>query len=276
MKIICILIWDNLKNSLRTKKAIIFLALYLLVFWLILSLFFSFHASWDEQINRQGISSFQKTLMSTFVTDTFENASENSPMLQFMMNVPPVNVVLFIVSLIGTPLLLFIMNYDKISQEVYDGTIRYLLFRVSRLKIFLAKFLSSLIECSTITLLALVLGVALASARFESVHFIVSMSYGIRYWFISLFFLMVFLAFSLMTSAIFKKPFTSLIVCFVFYAFMPFLPTLVPYISPFDGAYFNGLFFNNSFRLLFSLLIYLFFTGILFGTGYYIFKKEDL
>lgn len=271
-----ILTWDNLKNSLRAKKAMIFLVLYLLVFGLITYVFFNVQNHIEEQILAQGASSLQVSFMSNFVKNVLTNVGDGSKVIDFLFNVPPINIVLFFVSLIGTPFLLFIINYDRVSQEIYDGTIRYILFRATRFKIFFAKFFSGLLECSLITLLALFLGILWGSLKYSSVDFTVSMTYGLRYWFIAQVFLAVFVACTLLASAIFKKPFTSLVFCFIFYVFLVIIQFFIPYISPYDSVYFEGLFFHNSLPLLFSLAVYAGFTAIFLTAGYQIFKRKDL
>lgn len=276
MRTFLILTWDNLKGSLQTKKALIFLALYLLIFALISYGFFTLQAEIEEQILAQGVSGIQRDFMIDFATNVIQNQTENNFLMQFLFDIPPINIMLFFVSLIGTPILLFIINYDKISQEIYDGTIRYLLFRASRFKIFFAKFLSSFLECSLITLFAVFIGVLWGSLRFDSVDFSESMSYGLRFWMISQFFLSVFVALSLLASSIFKKPFTSLIVCFLIFIAMPILAYFFPYISPFETEYFKGLFFHNSYQLFFSLAVYTLYTAIFLSIGYSIFKRKDL
>lgn len=276
MKIFWILTWDNLKNSLRTRKAIIFLVLYLLVFGLITYAFFHTQEVIETQIREQGISQVQQGFMSGFAHSILSNKTENSSVVDFIFGVPPINMVLFFISLIGTPLLLFILNYDKISQEIYDGTIRYILFRASRFKVFFAKFFSSLIECSVITFAALILGILWGSLRFQSVNFIYSMQIGVRYWLIAQFFLAAFIAFSLMASAIFKKPFIALIFSVSGYIAMAVIPFFIPYISPYDKLYFQGLFLPNSLELLLSLFEYGLYTAIFLTIGYQIFKRADL
>jgi len=271
-----VLVWDNLKNSLRTKRALIFLALYLVVFGLITYAFFQIQNEIEKQLAEQDISGFQREFMTNFAQNAIVNGANNNAVVQFLFKVPPLNIVLFLVSLVGTPILLFILNYDKVSQEIYDGTIRYLLFRASRWQIFFAKFVSSLIECAGITLIALFMGVSWASVKFQSVDFALSLQYGLRYWFIAQFFLLVFVAYSLMTSAIFKKPFTSLVVSFVGWIVMIVVPFFVSYIPPYDPKFFEGLFFHNSLELIFSLMIYLLFTAVFLAGGYQIFKRNDL
>src|SRR3990167_7574135 len=120
------------------------------------------------------------------------------------------------------------------------------------------------------------LGVLWGSLRYSSVDFSESMLYGLRFWMIAQVFLAMFVALSLLASAIFKKPFTSLILCFLFYIFMPILTFFVPYLSPFDTTYYKGLFFHNSYQLLFSLAVYALYTAIFLGIGYSIFKRKDL
>jgi hypothetical protein len=112
--------------------------------------------------------------------------------------------------------------------------------------------------------------------KYQSVDFAQSIVIGIRYWLIAQFLLSAFVALSLMASAIFKKPFSSLVFCFVAYIFMPIITFFVPYISLYDKLYFQGLFFHNSLELLFSMLMYVVFTGIFLIIGYQIFKRTDL
>lgn len=276
MAMFWVLTLDNLKNSLRTKKAIIFLVLYLMVFGLITYAFFEIQKNIDQQIQDEGISSLQKSFLQAFLRGAVSANTNNSTVVDFMFSIPPINIVLYFVSLIGTPLLIFILNYDKISQEIYDGTIRFMLFRVSRFKIFFSKFLSGMIECAAVTLIATFVGILWGSLSFASVDFMSSIQLGLRYWLIAQFFLAIFVSFSLMASAIFKKPFTSLILSFVAYMAMPVIRFFVPYISPYDSLYFDKLFFPNSPELFFALGIYSLFTIIFLFIGYKIFKKADL
>lgn len=276
MNTFAVLVWDNLKNSFRTKKALIFLVLYLLVFGLITYGFFRIQEDIERQMMEQGISELQRHFLNSFARTFITQQADNSAIASFLFSVPAINIVLFFVSLIGTPLLLFILNYDKVSQEVYDGTIRYVLFRASRFQIFFAKFLSGLIECALITLVALVLGILWGSIKFKSVDFGTSISFGLRYWVIAQFFLIAFIALSLMTSSIFKKPFISLIVAFISYVAMPIIPLFLSYVSPYDRAYFEGLFFPLSAELIFSIGIYLAYAAVFLITGFLIFKRKDL
>lgn len=271
-----VLIWDNLKNSLRTKKAIVFLILYLAVFGLIMYAFFYVQENIERQLSEQGFSDYQRIFITGFGRSIIRNNIENEAVVNFLFSVPPINIIMFFVTLIGTPLLLFILNYDKVSQEIYDGTIRYFLFRVSRFQLYSSKFLSSVIECAAITFIALFLGILWASIRYRSVDFVESIGYGLRYWLIAQFFLVVFIAFSLMASSIFKKPFVALIVSFVSYLVMAVIPFFVAYVSPYDAVYFEGLFFNNSPQLFISLAAYLGFAAVFLTTGYLIFKRADL
>ncbi|MDP2629506.1 MAG: ABC transporter permease subunit [Candidatus Harrisonbacteria bacterium] len=271
-----ILTLDNFKSSLRTKRVLIFLVLYFLVFAVITHVFFEYQQQFGTRMAQQGITPLQLELLSIFAEGILGNGQETNAVLQFIFRVPPVNMLLFFVSLIGTPLLIFITNYDKISQEIYDGTVRYLLYRASRFQIFFAKFFSSMLECSVITLLATVLGVLWASMRFQSVIFSTGIEYGVRYWFIAQFFLAVFVALTLMASALFKKPFTALVFVFCAYVAMPIIAYYIPYISPFDSNYFEGLFFNTSQRLVLSLGAYTVFTTLFLSIGYSIFNRKDL
>lgn len=276
MRSLFILVKDQLKNAFRTKKVILFLLLYLGAFLGSMWIFFEIQKEIALQFEQQNIGTFQREFMTRFALQALSAQAENSILLDFLLNVPVVHVILFLVSIIGTPLLILLLGYDKIAQEVYDGTIRYLVFRTSRLFIFLSKFISSILEIAFVTGMVTLTGIFWASIAFPDITLQKSFLFGLRFWSISLFFLSPFIAYSLMCSALFKKPFLALISSFVGWFALILLPIWVPYVSPYDGTYMQGLFYPMSYALLSSLLGYSLFSLLFLLIGYTVFSKRDL
>lgn len=269
-----VLIQDQVKTSWRSKKAILFLILYLSVFLLLALGIITIQTKIFEQFKEQGITQTQQDIAFTFARRALR--SQNNDIIAFLVDVPFINIALFLVTIFGTPLLLVLLNYDKIAQEVYDGTLRYLLFRTSRLSIYLSKFVGSIVECAVITFIALLIALLWATWQVKGLEFGPSFFYGIRFWAIGQVFLWAFIAFSLMFSSFFQKPFTALLVNAAALFGLFVLPFWIGYISPYDLNYLSGLFFPNTVELFQALGIYLIFTVIFLSIGYLRFARKDL
>ncbi len=252
----------------------LFLILYLSVFLLLALGFIHIQARILEQFEQQGITQTQQNLAFGFAKNALR--SQNNQVIDFLINVPFINLALFLVTIFGTPLLVMLLNYDKIAQEVYDGTLRYLLFRVSRFQLYLTKFLGSLVECALITLVALLFALVWASFQLKGLDFGVTLAYGIRFWAIGQVFLSVFVAFAMMFSTFFKKPFTALIVGATVLFLLFILPFWIDYLSPYDVKYLTGLFYNNSLELAETLGVYVLFTILFWLIGWWNFSRKDL
>lgn len=165
MRQLYILISEQLRSSLRTRKALFFLLLYLGVFAGSMWLFFKIQERFAEEVLASGVSSFQRAFMERFALNFLENAADDHTVLDFLLHVPVVNVILYTISLLGTPLLVLLLGYEKLAQEVYDGTVRYLVFRTSRMQIFFSKYVSSMLEIGVVTALATVFILSWASMK---------------------------------------------------------------------------------------------------------------
>lgn len=282
-----VLLQDHLINSLRTKKALIFLCLYLGVFGLIAYGLFQAQNFINKELDAQGISESQREAVLNFSRRAVNQLDfgQQEELINFLINIPFLNIMLFAVTIFGTPFLILILNYDKISQEIYDGTLRYLLFRTSRLEIFLAKFLSGVIETAVITFTALFLALLWGSTQIEKFDFVKSFFHGVRFWFIAQVFLAIFVAFSLLFSSLFKKPFHALLTSFIGFCVMGLIPLFAElhtlpsearFLSPFENFYMQGMLFDFSPQLYQSLGFFGLFTAIFLGIGYAIFYRKDL
>jgi ABC-type transport system involved in multi-copper enzyme maturation permease subunit len=271
-----ILVKDHLASSIRTKKGIILLLLYLAVFALVAYGFFQVHNLINKELNSRGISEEQRTFVIFFAENALRQSNAVQEFVDFLLRVPFINIALFLVTLIGTPFLILLLSYDKISQEVYDGTLRYLLFRTSRLKIYLAKFLSAAIEIGVITFIALLIALVWGSFKLNNFDFSESFGYGMRFWLIAQPFLWISIAFVLIFSSLFRKPFHALLCSCLGLLGLAILPHWVDYVSPFDSFYLKGLFVNFSPKLYLSLGFFCFFAALFLGIGFSIFNKKDL
>jgi ABC-type transport system involved in multi-copper enzyme maturation permease subunit len=281
---------DSLLNAFRTKKAIIFLVLYLGTFGAITFGFIKVQEHLNQEIERQiervleeqGVPTIGRTVASSMGREMAEGfaremlRTQNNEVINFLLDIPFLNLALFGVTIFGTPLLILILKYDLVAQENYEGTMRFLLFRTSRTKIILAKFISSIIEIAVLTFIALVVALIWANFKLESFDFAQSLRVGVRFWAIAQVFLSAFVAFALLISVIFKKPFVALTMCFIGMLILILLPIWTNSVSPLDIYYLRGLFYGPSFELMFSLFSYgLFSLGIL-TIANYIFNKKNL
>ena len=283
MKKLFILIKDNLFLSFKTKKGFIFVILYLLVFGLITYGFIEINHEVERQLSyeleRQGFSGIENSFATTMTRNMAEEfatdilVTRNDQVINFLIDIPFLNIMLFLVSLFGTPLLIIILKYDAINSDTYDGSMRYLLFRVSRTKIVLAKFISSVLEFAILTLISLIIAFFCAELFFEIK---LNFWHGLRFWALSHFMLSIFSALAIMFSVLFKKPFHSLIFCFVALFSFIFLAIKFDYISPFDEVYFSGFFYNYSPELLSSLAAYSVFSILFLGIGIFVFNRKNL
>lgn len=269
-----ILFKDQISTSWRSKKAILFLVLYMSVFLLLALGIITIQTKIFEQFREQGIAQTQQDIALTFGRRALR--SQNNDIIDFLIDVPFINIALFLVTIFGTPLLLLLLNYDKIAQEVYDGSFRYILFRTSRRSIYLSKFLGSIVECAIITFIALMTALLWAKWQISDLDLSKSFLYGLRFWTIGQVFLWVFIAFSLMFSTFFQKAFSALLVTASALFILFILPFWIGYISPYDLNYLSGLFFPTSPELFQSLITYLIFTLIFLSGGYFWFSRKDL
>jgi len=269
-----IIVKDNLINSIRSKKAIIFLALYFIIFWLIMYVFIEIQEYFDA-FTKHGVNNPEiKRNIKWFVRLMLN--STNNELINHLMSVPFFNIGLFILTLSGTPLLILIAKYDVLNQEIYDGTIRFFLFRVSRMKIYFAKYLSSMLEFAILTFFALIVSVIWAVIALPRLNFLHSFYAGIKFWLVSQLFLSVFVSLTLMISVLIRKPFISLLLSFLGLLIFILLTIWFNYISPLNSLYLKGLFYGVSLELLISAIGYITFSAIFLSIGAFVFQRKNL
>ena len=270
-----ILLKDNFLSSLRAKKTIVFVILYFVIFAVITYSYREIEARLGLELMQYEMAPEARNAIFTFARD-FLKVQEDNKLIDFLMTVPFYNVILFLVTLFATPLLILIVKYDTPVQEISEGTMRYLVFRVSRIKIILAKFLSSIIEFFLLTFLVLVIALLWAKWQIPYVEYFKNFKTGIHFWLVVQPFLYFFIAFSLMISVIVRRPITSLLFSFLGILFFAMVPIWLKNISPFDIKYFRGLFYDSSPELYTSIGIYTLCTFIFLGIAIFIFNRRDL
>ncbi len=279
MEQIFILVKDQLQYFFRSKKAVIFSLLYLVVFLLVIEGFITLQSHFFQEVERQGVSDFQRDFMMTFARISFLNGSDSNVLLDFLFTVPVFNIVFFLVSLVGTPILIILLNFDRFSQEMRDGTFRYLIFRIPkfpRWKIYVAKFLGSLLEVLFATAVAFILALVWSAVRIQGFDFWLSFTLGVRYLLIGLVFLSAVVSYVLLFSVCFKRVSFGLYASIVFYFVSLVFPWWVRGFSLYDPSYMEGLFHADSVQLTLSLLAYFLFSLLFNGLGFFIFHKRDL
>lgn len=275
MKKLLILTKDSIVNTVTSKRAIVFLILYTGIFLLIAYGFMELQLELQKQMKAFGVSENQERMV-TEIAKAFFKAQANNELVNYLLSVPFFNVALFFVSIFGTPLLIIILKYDILAQERYDGTLRFLLFRVSRLKIIASRFVSSLFEIMFLTLIAFLAAFFWAALRIPDFPLLKSFLTGLYFWGVSQLYFSVIIAFSMLFSTFVKKPITALILGFLTLFGLSILPIWVPAVSPLDLVHLGGLLAGPSISLLLSALVYLFYTGLFLLAGYFIFKRKDL
>ena len=272
-----ILLKDNFLTSLRTKKAILFLILYLGVFWLIIYGIIKTQAEIYAKFSEQRISQEHQRIITGFARNFLRsNSGENVELVNFLLSVSFFNIALFCVTIFGTPLLILILKYDVVTQEFYDKTLRFLTPRVARWKIILAKFFSGFLEISVFTFLAFLVGIFLANVNLSDFDLTKSFRAGIWFWGVSQAFLMVFLSFAIFISTVVKKPFFALLFSIIGNLFFLIIPSWINFLSPFDMKFIVGLFHDFSAELWYSILVYLVFSVVFLSGAIFIFNRKNL
>lgn len=268
-----VLIGDNLKNALKSKKAIVFLALYLILFSLLVYAIKEVQRQFFTQLAMQGNP--EVTPMFFEVMKGFLRLNSDE-FIKALFSLPVYSLQLFSVTLFGTPILLLLVHYDKIAQEISDGTYRYLLFRTSRAKIYWSKFASVAIEITIVTFLATLFAIVYGhfSLNFFQTEEVIRAS--LRFWLAGLPFLFSFSALVLMFSAMVKRPFSALLLSAATIICAALVMIWTPEVSPFYLEYWKGFFLPGTPLMLKSVMIYLGFTALFSGAGFLIFKNRDL
>lgn len=265
------LLRDNLSHALKSKKALVFLILYLTVFSVVV-----------YGIKELQKEFFQQLTLHPGVTPVFFNLLKeflklnSDQFIQALFSIPPYSLQLFAVTLFGTPLLLLLVNYDKLAQEISEGSFRYLLFRTSRAHIYWAKFASMALEIAFVTFIATLLAVLYGHFSLPFFQTAKVFKSSLIFWLAGLPFLVSFSALILLFSAGVKRPFSALLLVALALIASAVVMIWAPQLSPFYLEYWKGFFLPGTPLMLKSVLIYLGFCALFSGVGFLIFKKRDL
>ena len=275
MKKFLILLSDNLVNSWRTKKGILFLVIYTAVFLLCAYAIIDMIHTVESQMEMMGIPEAQKQFVTEFGRLIVINSIRNE-VINYLMSIPFINIPLSLVSLFGTPLLILLLKYDVISQENYEHTARFLLFRCKRLQIYLAKYLSSVIEIMILTFTALFIALIWAAFSVENFSFAESFKAGLHLFIVSQLMFSAITAIVQLVSVAVKKPVTGLLISAAALIFLLIIPVWVSWVSPFDINYTGGLFAGKSTPLLVSIAGYLGFNLLFLSAGFLIYRRKNI
>jgi len=266
---------EEFRFFLKSKKLVIFLIFYLAIFFLIFYAFLKIQTEINSQMENFGIDNNKRRFLEPMVR-TFLQNSTKSKVMDFLLDISISNFVIFMITIFGTPLLIMIAKYDAFSQEIYDKTIRFLLFRVSRANIFFAKFISAVLEFAIITFFSFVVAIIWSKLALDDFDFWENFKTGIYFWLVSQFFLSFFIAFFLGISSLTTKPFYSLFIsCFVL-LFFAMTTIWFDYLSPFNSFYSSGFFCGMSMELIKSIIFYSAATSIFLIIFFILFKKRNL
>ena len=270
-----ILLKDNLIQALKSKKSILFLVLYLAIFGLIVHGIKEAQKEILLQLGEQGgIDPALSRVGFNFAVEFLD--IRNNDIIQQFLSIPFYSIQLFGVLLLGTPFLIQLIHYDKIAQEVSDGTFRYQLFRTSRGNIYWAKVASALIEIAIITFIATVLAVLYGELTLTYFEFWDVMKASLTYWLMGLVPLLTFSSLVLFFSAWVKRPFIALLLPGIAVLAAFIMMAWYPHFSPFHIDYWKGFFLPNTHLMWKSIGIYLGITAVISSAGYLIFKRKDL
>ncbi len=275
MKKFMILFTDHLINSWRTKKGILFLIIYTAVFLLCAYGIIRFQIQINSQMENLGVPEMQKQVVTELAKNILKN-SINNAVVTYLLSIPFMNIALFLVSLFGTPLLILLLKYDVISQEDYEHTTRFLLFRCSRIQIYLAKYFSSIIEIMILTFTALFVALTWAAFSIPDFSFAESFKPGFHFFIVSQLLFSVIIAIVQLISVIVKKPVTGLLISAFALIVLLIIPVWVSWVSPFDINYTGGLFAGKSDPLMVSAAGYLAFNLMFLSSGYLIYRRKNI
>lgn len=270
-----ILLKDNLLHTLKSRKTLIFLGLYVAVFGLIVHAINEAQRELFQRLAEQGGMNQMLYIQGyNFLFDLLE--IESNAIVQKMATIPFYSIQLFAILLLGTPLLILMIYYDKLAQETSEGTFRYFLFRVSRARLYWAKFASMIIEVALLTLLATLLAILYGHFSLNFFQTSEILKWSLTYWLAGLTPLLTFASMVFMFSTLVKQPFFALLLSVVTLVGAAMMLGWIPELSPFYLDYWKGFFLPGTDFMLKSILIYLIFMTTCALVGFFIFKKRDL
>lgn len=268
------LLKDNLTSALKSKKALVFLALYLILFSLVINGIKEFQQEFFAELAIQQATTPE--LMPLFFEVMGRFSTNSGEFIGALFTIPPYSLQLFAVTLFGTPILLLMVHYDKLAQEISDGTYRYLLFRTSRAKIYWAKWGSAVLEITLVTFLATLFAVVYGHFSLSFFQTGEIFAASMRFWLAGLPFLIAFSSLVLMFSVMVRRPFTALLLSASAVVISALLLIWVPDISPFYWENWKGFFLPGTPLMIKSILIYLGYAALFSSIGFAVFRWRDL
>lgn len=275
MRKLLILVLDDLLGSFRSKKAILFLVLYLGIFFAFYYGFIRLEGKIVGELENRGFHEPTRRAASAAVTGVLRE-KDDTKIVDFLLAAPYFNTAIFVLSIFCTPGLILLLRYDVPVREIGDGTLRFLTFRVSRSGFLLARFLGGVLEFALITLAAHAAAIVWVKIQVPLFPAGVSWRAGFFFWLRLQFFFSVFIALAILVSVTARRPILSLLLSVLAVLALFFLPLWTDYLSPFDIKYISGLFSGPGFPFYRTLGAYLGFAALFFGVGVLIFRRKNL
>ncbi|MDP8237320.1 MAG: ABC transporter permease subunit [Candidatus Erginobacter occultus] len=275
MRKLLILIGDGLAGSFRSRRAILFLFLYLGIFFVFCYGFIRVEARIVGELEGQGVNEPARTAVAGMAERVLRDRDETG-IVDFLLTMPFFNTALFVLSIFATPGLILLLRYDIPAREIEDGTPRFFTFRVSRSVFLSARFLGGIAEFALITLVAHCAAIGWAAAVITGFPAGESFRAGLQFWLRLQLFFAVFIALSLLVSTAVRKPFLSLLLAAAAVLVLLIIPAWTDYLSPFDINYVGGLFAPSSLPLYRSLGACAGFSLLFFSGAVLIFRRKNL
>lgn len=212
---------QDVKNALRSVKAIVFLALYALgalgsgavVVW------------WIGKANKfvdQQISSLPTHMSAAQIAEAKHKALlqimghfvSDPKQVAYYIAIPVIVLFFFWVTRTFLPFLIALMSYDQVNGEVYNRSIRFTLLRSRRGSVVVGKIISNMVILLGITVVTNLLLVGLSAWLIPDFKVSSALLPLLRFWALTLPYALCFVAFLSLLSSLIRSPFVTVIVGF--------------------------------------------------------------
>ena len=263
---------DEFKMSIKTKKALLCLALYL-SFFILTGLIWN--KLYSEVVTHAGQFDIQERdiqEISNMISTDIQNRYE---FVKHILNIPPVALITFLISLLLAPSIALLMSYDSISAEYSNQSIRYLLIRCRRTGFYLGKLIGQCILIYFIIILGFFIMYVFTFFKYSLTQFLPTFMKCMQYSLYTCIYATTQVSFIVLLSSLCKKPMISLLWC----VFAPFLLHIfawkyLPFIIPFK--YIDGFMHYETSALINSILAFTLFTIFNSALGCFLFTRRNI
>lgn len=265
MRELTIVFYDELKQAFLTKKSIFSLLAFVLLFLAAVQ--------WMQRIQEmfeERFSDSQVKLGKIFMGILSDRFYDSFP---FLENLPIFSFLLFSFSIFALPILIIVISYDTLSQEINDKVFRYFTFRLDIKWVVLSKFAAYALQFALISAIIWVVSVLYNKVTDPELDLINAWQYAFHYWFLTQFIMTNVVAFSVMMSAIFKKPLRILMIVTILGGF---LFGKIKFLNSYYVEWIKGMYHPLSGPLYISVATMVVLTVIYLTIAMVVLKKKDL